>query len=213
MLVSTGAAEVVLFLLAMPLGLPMPLLPVQLLWLNLVTNGIQDVALAAEKAEGDELSYPPRRPSEPIFDRVMLRRIWHSVLVMGLGGFATFYWLLELGYAEDQARNLLLLLFVLFENFQTFNSRSEHRSVFRQRLLSNPLLVLGVIGAQALHVAAMYIPGLSDTLRLSPVSLAEWAVLCLAASTLLVVMELEKWWDQRDASPLRYGRRGRPEPV
>ena len=58
MLVSTGAAEVVLFLLAIPLGLPMPLLPVQLLWLNLVTNGIQDVALAAEKAEGDELSYP-----------------------------------------------------------------------------------------------------------------------------------------------------------
>ena len=213
MLVSTGAAEVVLFLLAMPLGQPMPLLPVQLLWLNLVTNGIQDVALAAEKAEGDELSYPPRRPSEPIFDRVMLRRIWHSVLVMGLGGFATFYWLLELGYAEDQARNLLLLLFVLFENFQTFNSRSEHRSVFRQRLLSNPLLVLGVIGAQALHVAAMYIPGLSDTLHLSPVSLAEWAVLCLAASTLLVVMELEKWWDQRDASPLGYGRRGRPDLV
>ena len=62
MSVSTGAAEVVLFLLAIPMGLPMPLLPVQLLWLNLVTNGIQDVALAAEKAEGDELSYPPRRP-------------------------------------------------------------------------------------------------------------------------------------------------------
>ena len=56
MLVSTGAAEMVLFLLAIPLGLPMPLLPVQLLWLNLVTNGIQDVALAGERAEGDELS-------------------------------------------------------------------------------------------------------------------------------------------------------------
>ena len=75
MLVSTGAAEVTLFLLAIPLGLPMPMLPVQLLWLNLVTNGIQDVALAAEKAEGDELTYPPRKPKEPIFDRVMIRRI------------------------------------------------------------------------------------------------------------------------------------------
>ena len=70
---STGAAEVTLFLLAIPLGLPMPMLPVQLLWLNLVTNGIQDVALAAEKAEGDELTYPPRKPKEPIFDRVMIR--------------------------------------------------------------------------------------------------------------------------------------------
>ncbi|TIX68918.1 MAG: HAD family hydrolase, partial [Mesorhizobium sp.] len=74
MLVSTGAAEVVLFLLAMPMGLPMPLLAVQLLWLNLVTNGIQDVALAAEAAEGDELRYAPRRPNEPILDRLMIRR-------------------------------------------------------------------------------------------------------------------------------------------
>jgi Ca2+-transporting ATPase len=197
MSVSTGAAEVVLFLLALPMGLAMPLLPVQLLWLNLVTNGIQDVALAAERAEGDELTFPPRRPKEPIFDRVMIRRIWHSTLVMGVGGFAMFYWLIEHGYGEDQARNLLLLLFVLFENFQTFNSRSEHHSAFRLRFLANPLLVLGVIGAQALHVAAMHMPGLSDTLRVGPVSLAEWGVLFLIASTLLVVMEFEKWWDQR----------------
>jgi len=197
MLVSTGAAEVVLFLLAFPLGLPMPLLPVQLLWLNLVTNGIQDVALAAEKAEGDELSYPPRNPKESIFDRVMVRRIWHSTLVMGFGGFAVFWWLLELGYAETEARNLLLLLFVLFENFQTFNSRSEHHSVFRQRPFSNPLLILGVIVAQALHIGAMYIPGLKGVLQVTPVSLKEWILLLLVASVLLAVMEFEKMWDAR----------------
>ncbi|TIX03315.1 MAG: HAD family hydrolase, partial [Mesorhizobium sp.] len=200
MLVSTGAAEVVLFLLAMPMGLPMPLLAVQLLWLNLVTNGIQDVALAAEAAEGDELRYAPRRPNEPILDRLMIRRIWHSVLVMGVGGFAVFYWLLQQGYPEEQARNLLLLLFVLFENFQTFNSRSEHLSVFRQRLFANPLLVLGVLGAQALHIGAMYIPGLSDTLQITPVSLREWGMLLLLAATLLVGMEFEKWRDQHRAA-------------
>jgi Ca2+-transporting ATPase len=199
MLVSTGAAEVALFLLAIPLGLPMPLLPVQLLWLNLVTNGIQDVALAAEKAEGDELSYPPRPPKEPVFDRVMIRRIWHSTVVMGGGGFTVFYLLLQQGYAVDQARNLLLLLFVLFENFQTFNSRSEHNSVFSQSLLANPLLVLGVICAQALHIAAMHVPGLSGILGLTPVSFAEWSILLLAASTLLIAMEFEKWWDKRRA--------------
>jgi magnesium-transporting ATPase (P-type) len=101
----------------------MPLLPVQLLWLNLVTNGIQDIALAGESPEGDELSRAPRRPSEPIFDRLMIRRIWQSSLVMGAGGFAMFYVLLEQGYGESEARNLLLLLFVLFENFQTLASR------------------------------------------------------------------------------------------
>ncbi|KXF75958.1 HAD family hydrolase [Paramesorhizobium deserti] len=197
MLVSTGAAEVVLFLLAFPLGLPMPLLPVQLLWLNLVTNGIQDVALAAEKAEGDELTYPPRDPKEPIFDRVMIRRLWHSTLVIGLGGFAVFWWLLQHGYEETEARNLLLLLFVLFENFQTFNSRSEHHSVFHQSLFANPLLVLGVLVAQGLHIGAMYTPGLREVLQIGPVSFADWGILLLIASTVLVVMELEKRWDGR----------------
>ncbi len=88
MLISTGAAEVGLFLLAMLAGLPMPLTAVQLLWLNLVTNGIQDVALAFEGPEGDELTRPPRRPAEPIFDSVMLQRIIHSTAVMAGGGFA-----------------------------------------------------------------------------------------------------------------------------
>jgi Ca2+-transporting ATPase len=197
MLVSTGAAEVALFLLAIPLGLPMPLLPVQLLWLNLVTNGIQDVALAAEKAEGDELLYPPRRPTEPIFDRVMIRRILHSAAFMGVGGFAVFYWLLAQGYDEVYARDMLLLLFVLFENVQTFNSRSEHHSMFRQKFASNPLLVVSVIGAQAVHIAAMHVPGLSDTLQIAPVAAGEWVLLLLIASLLAVVMEFEKWWDER----------------
>lgn len=197
MLTSTGAAEVVLFLLAMLLGTPMPLFAVQLLWLNLVTNGIQDVALACEKAEGDELRYPPRKPKEPIFDRIMLRRILHSTAVMGVGGFTLFWWLLNQGYQEDAARNLLLLLFVLFENFQIFNSRSEHHSIFRQRFFANPFLIISVIAAQGLHIAAMHMPGISDALRISPVAPMEWLWLLFAASLLLVVMELEKWWDQR----------------
>ncbi|APH74010.1 cation-translocating P-type ATPase [Aquibium oceanicum] len=197
MLVSTGAAEVVLFLLAIPIGMPMPLTAVQLLWLNLVTQGIQDVALATEGAEGDELSYSARDPREPIFDRVMLRRILHSTAVMGLGGFGVFWWLLENGYSEFEARNLLLLLFVLFANVQTFNSRSERHSVFGQSLMANPFLVVGVAGAQLLHIAAMHVPVLSDTLGIAPVTPLQWGVLLSIAASLVVVMELEKWWDRR----------------
>ncbi|WP_142592974.1 cation-translocating P-type ATPase [Pseudorhizobium endolithicum] len=193
MLVTTGIAEVLLFILAIPLGLPMPLLPVQLLWLNLVTNGIQDVALAGEKSEGDELRRPPRKPREPIFDRIMIRRIVVTVAVMGLGGFALFYWLLAQGYEVGQARNLLLLLFVMFENVQTFTSRSERRSIFSIPFFGNPLLLITVIAAQGLHIAAMYIPWLRDTLELSPISMAEWAVMLIAATSILIVTELDKW--------------------
>ncbi|MBP1846662.1 magnesium-transporting ATPase (P-type) [Rhizobium petrolearium] len=199
MLVATGAAEMLVFLLAIPLGLPMPLLPVQLLWLNLVTNGIQDVALAGEKPEGDELKRPPRRPKEPIFDRMMIRRIILSTLVIGIGGFAVFYWLLQQGYEVSQARNMLLLLFVMFENVQTFTCRSERRSVFSLSFFGNPLLILTVIMAQVLHISAMYIPWFRDTLDLAPISLAEWAVMLLAASSILVVTELDKWRCRKNA--------------
>ena len=202
MSVSTGAAEVLLFLLAIPLGLPMPLLPVQLLWLNLVTNGIQDVVLAAERAEGDELDYPPRRPKEPMFDRRMITRIVVATLVMGFGSFAVFYYLLAQGYEETTARNLVLLLFVLFENFQTLNSRSERHSVLH-RFWSNPLLLIGIGVAQGVHIAAMYTPGLREILDLKPVALTDWAVLLALASTVIITSELDKLLLRRSADRQR----------
>jgi P-type Ca2+ transporter type 2C len=194
MLVSMGAAELTLFLLAIPLGLPAPLTAVQLLWLNLVTNGVQDVALAAEKPEGDELSRPPRRPREPIFDPLMIRRIVLSMVTVGGGGFAVFYWLLASGYSQDDARNLLLLLMVLVENFQTLNSRSERQSVFRQRFASNPFLIVSIAVALGLQVTAMFVPVLRDTLGTGPLGVLDWAVFVLFAGSILVVIEADKWW-------------------
>jgi magnesium-transporting ATPase (P-type) len=90
LLISTGAAEMTLVMLSLLFGMPLPLLPIQLLWLNLVTNGIQDVALAFEPAEGHELQHPPRAPGEPIFNRLMLERVIVNALVMGCLAFAVF---------------------------------------------------------------------------------------------------------------------------
>ncbi|MNS98807.1 putative cation-transporting ATPase F [compost metagenome] len=91
----------------------------------------------------------------------------------------------------------MLLLFVLFENLQTFSSRSERHSVFRQGVFANPMLVVSVLAAQLLHIAAMYIPGLSDTLGLTPVSATTWAGLLSLALTLTIAVELDKWWSRR----------------
>ncbi|HSH69571.1 MAG TPA: cation transporting ATPase C-terminal domain-containing protein, partial [Deferrisomatales bacterium] len=192
LLISTGAAELVLFTLALLGGLPLPLLAVQLLWLNLVTNGIQDVALAFEPGEGDELRRPPRPPREPIFNRLMLERVVLSALAMGGAAFAVWAWMLQSGWQEDSARNALLLLMVLFENVQAFNSRSETLSVFRHNPLRNRLLLFGTLAAQLVHIGALYTPGLSKVLGLFPVSLALWANLLVMALVLLLVMELHK---------------------
>ena len=194
LLVSTGAAELVLFTLALLWGLPLPLIAVQLLWLNLVTNGIQDVALAFEPAEGHELSRPPRSPKEAIFNRLMIERVVVSALVIGLVAFLLFQWLLARGFSLDEARNGTLLLMVLFENVHVFNSRSETFSAFRHNLLRNKILLIGTVTAQLVHIAAMYTPWIKDVLLIQPVSLEHWLELLGLALTVLVAMELHKWW-------------------
>jgi Ca2+-transporting ATPase len=192
LLISTGAAELVLFTLALLTGLPLPLLAVQLLWLNLVTNGIQDVALAFEPGEGEELRCPPRPPRESIFNRLMIERVVLSALVIGGVAFLLFQWLLERGFSLDEARNGTLMLMVLFENIHVFNSRSESLSIFRHNPMRNPLLLFGTLAAQLIHIGAMYTPWISDVLDIQPISPQHWLELLGLALIVLVVMELHK---------------------
>ena len=189
-LISTGAAEVVLFVLTTTFGLPLPLTPVQLLWLNLVTNSVQSVGLALEPGEGDEMRRPPRPPQESLFNPVMLRRVLISGLVMGGLAFTCFYWLLLHGWAVEEARNIVLLLMVLFENVQVFNSRSEQRSIFLQPFFSNPVLLVGTLAAQLVHIFCLYSPIMQEVLGVSPVSATQWTALLSIALLQVVAMEL-----------------------
>jgi magnesium-transporting ATPase (P-type) len=193
LLISTGAAEVFLVGLAVAVGLPLPLLPVQLLWLNLVTNGIQDVALAFEASEGDVLRRKPRRPKEPIFDRLMIERTVIAAAVMGLVGFAAFWAFLEAGWSEAAARNGLLLLMVLFENIHIGNCRSEIKSALRLSPFRSPILLGGAVVAFLVHVGAMHLPQAQVVLQTEPVSLGTWLMLGLMALTVFVAIEAHKW--------------------
>lgn len=192
LLISTGAAEVVLFLLSMVSGLPVPLTAVQLLWLNLATNGGQDVALAFEKREPGLLQRPPRRPDEAILDRLMVREVAVSGAYMGFAGYLFFAWSLAQGYGEFESRNMLLFLLVLFENVHVLNCRSETRSAFRIALGSNRPLIAAVISAQALHIGVAFVPGLSDILQVEPISVSMWLLMLPIAASVLIVMEIEK---------------------
>jgi magnesium-transporting ATPase (P-type) len=204
LLIAAGIGEVLTVGLAVVAGLPLPLLPVQLLWLNLVTNGIQDVALAFERGHGDELSAPPRRPGEPVIDRLMVERGVLAGLWMAIVGFGAFAALMEYRVPVEQARNVLLVLMVLMQNVDALNARSETRSIFRMPLRNNPLLLVGVLTALLLHVAAMYTPVMQHVLKVAPLLGQEWTVLTLGALTLLLVMEIHKatWnWRRRRVRP------------
>jgi magnesium-transporting ATPase (P-type) len=192
LLVSTGAAEVILLFLALAAGLPVPLVAVQLLWLNLVTNGIQDVALAFEGGEPGTMRRPPRDPAEGVFNRRMIAQVAASGAIMG--GLALGYWahLLAGGVAVDVARNRLLLLFVLMLNVHVFTCRSEYASAFAVPLARNRLLALGVPIALALHVLAMHAPVLQPLLGVQPLAPGEWVLPVALALALLAAMELYK---------------------
>ena len=193
-LISTSAAEVLVFLGALLLNLPIPLFATQLLWLNFATSIIQDVALAFDAPEGDELKRPPRDPRESLFDRLMITRIALIAGVMGGVSLAEFYWMLNVGgYSGPDARNIVLFQFILFENVIALNSTSETLSLFGRHLLNNPLLIYGVLAAQAMHIAALYTPGLSTVLHIHPISLKEWSILLALALLPMLAIEAEKW--------------------
>lgn len=197
LLISMGAAELLMVLLAVISGLPVPLLPVQLLWLNLVTNGIQGVALVFEPGEGDSLRRKPRPPGEPIFNRLMIERLLVAVVVVGGGGFLVYDLCLRFGFAIEDARNVLLLAMVLFENFHVGNCRSETRSAFALSPLRSPVLFFGTLGAFLIHVAAMYVPFLQDLLITKPVDLWLWGVAIAISVTIVPAIDLHKWWWSR----------------
>jgi len=192
LLVSTGFAEIVLIILSMLFFVPIPLLPVQLLWLNLVTNGIQDIALGLEKAEVGILKQKPRDPKEPIFNKLMISRIVIGGLYMGISAFIVFYTLLQYGFTEEMARNITLLMMVLFENVHVFNSRTETNSIFKINHMKNKFLWISVIAAQMIHITAMYNPFMQSVLSVQPVDLKVWGMLLVIALVLIAVMELEK---------------------
>jgi Ca2+-transporting ATPase len=191
-LISSGAAEVAAILTALVLGWPLPFLPAQILWLNLVTNGLQDVALAFEPGEPDVLKRPPRPKREGIVSRVG----WEQTAVAGLVMAAGTLWLFgrELGATGDltRAQTVAVTTMVLFQVFHVGNARSERRSLFRLSPWSNPFLFVATAAALLVHGTALYLPPTQFVLRVQALDFATWARMAVVAAAILAVMELHK---------------------
>ncbi len=199
LLVSCGFGELLLFTASILAGLPIPLVAVQLLWLNMATNGVQDVALAFEKGEPGVMNRKPRPPSQGIFDH---RMIWQTAVfstAMAAITFGTWLWLMSpsggnMNNAEElpQARNLILLLMVLIENVQAFSVRSERISAFKVPLRNNWFLIGGILGAQLLQLACMNIPFTQKVMHMNAISPLQWLKMFGLSLGVLVVMEVFK---------------------
>ena len=192
-LITTSIAEIAMFLGAVATGLPMPLTAVQLLWLNLVTNGAQDVMLGFGRGEGDELTRPPRRPTTPLLDRSAFALMIPPALTMTVLALFLAFRMQEQGLPLADIQNGVLLMVVLFQNVYVLCMRSERRPLFREPLFSNPWLLLGVATALGLQLTAMFWSPLSNLLGTAPVS-RDTLLFCLTATAAtLIVTEITKW--------------------
>ena len=191
-LVSTGAAEVAAILTSLLVEWPLPLLPAQILWLNLVTNGLQDVALAFEPGEPGVLARPPRLRAEGIVSRLLWARTVVTGLVMAAGMLLMFWWELEASGHLARAQTVALTTMVLFQMFHVGNCRSERQSVLARSPWSNPFLFTATAAALLVHVAALYLAPTQSLLRVEPLDLATWVRMALVASTILVAVEVDK---------------------
>jgi Ca2+-transporting ATPase len=196
-LIPTGVADIFSIVAAVALGLPLPFLPAQILWINLVTNGMQDVALAFEPAEKEVLNRPPRPRDEGIFSRLLVQRTILVGVVITSGVLYTFTWALQAGMSLERARTIAVTTMVFFQFFQAWNSRSERESVFRMNPVSNPILFYSMIAAFFAQVAVLYAPPLQWIFRTGPLYWSEWLQILAVSSTVLIAIELDKWLRRR----------------
>ena len=192
-LISCGLAEVLFFCLSIIFNMPMPLVAIQLLWLNVVTDGIQDFALSFEKAEKDIMKEKPRNPKEPLFNKSLFEEILVSGITIGIIIFIVWYYLINVMNMDvNVARGYVMALMVFIQNVHVFNCRSEKKSAFSVSLKSNKLIVGGVFASIFLQVIVMEVPFMSKFLQTVSIPLIDLAYLFFIALTVLLIMELYK---------------------
>ncbi len=194
---ATNSGEIWVMLFASLLAMPLPLLPLQILWINLVTDGLPSLALAVEPAEWDTMRRPPRPPHEPLLAGGLGRHILWVGVVLALVSLSPGYLLWQQG--SESWRTMIFTTLSLAQMGHVLAVRSERASLFELGLRSNPALLGAVALTGALQLAVVYLPVLQDVFDTVALSLAELVGCLLVSSVMLWGVELEKWVRRRSA--------------
>lgn len=196
-LIPTGIATIISIIATLIFGVPMPYLPTQLLWINIVTNGLQDVALVFEPGEKGIINRPPRDPKEGILSRLLIERIFLVALIISGGVVYNFISALNEGVSLEKARSVAMTTMVFFQFFQAWNSRSELQSIFRINPFSNPFLFYSMMAAFFAQLAVLYVPALQWVFRAVPLAAKEWVSIGAITITIVIAVEIDKWIRRR----------------
>jgi Ca2+-transporting ATPase len=195
---ASNVGEIWVMLLAPLLGMPLPLLPLQILWINLVTDGLPGLALTVEPAERNTMRRPPYPPHEGIFGRGLGRDIVWVGLLLGLVSLGVGFWVWRAGNPAWQT--MVFTTLTLSQMGNVLAVRSERDSLFRIGLRSNPALLGTVLLTIALQLAVVYVPFLQEIFNTQALSLAELAISLVISTVVFWAMEMAKWLMRRRQS-------------
>ena len=190
-LFSTSLGEVLVIGGALFLGYPLPLLPAQIIWLNFVTDGFLDVALAMEPREKKLLSEKFRKSNRYLIDFLMAQRMLLMALPMMIGTLFIFKGLFQTDLVKAQTMSLVVL--AVFQWFNAWNCRSEDQSIFKANPFSNKFLVMATAIVATLQLLAVYAPLMQKILRTSPLNGYDWLLAGAVAFSIIIVEETRKF--------------------
>lgn len=188
---TSNSGEIWTIFLAPLLGMPIPLLPIHILWINLVTDGLPGVALAMEPEEKGVMNRPPRPPNESIFAHGMWQHMLWVGLLMGALSLLTQAWAIKDGNAHWQT--MVFTVLTLSQLGHVLAIRSETESLFAQGIFSNRPLIVAVLFTVALQMAVIYVPWMNVIFKTQPLSVEELAFCMVVASVVFFAVEVEKW--------------------
>jgi len=174
-------------------GTTLPILPLQVLWVNMTTGGVLGLLLALEPKEQGIMDRPPRAPDAPILTGRMLAQVAFAGLIILVAAFGLFHWELARGAGLEAARTVTLNTVAVIQAFYLLNCRSLNRSVFSVGLFRNGWLWLGILGTLLLQVALTHTPFLNTVFRTVPIGWDEWLRILGAGSVAVVLVETQKW--------------------
>ncbi len=195
-LLSSNIGEIGLMMGASVLGMPLPLTAVQILWVNLATDGLPALALAVDPPEDDLMKRQPRDGKAGIFTRpvvtlMLVGGLWSTIVNVGL-----FFWSTHSGRGLPEAMSMTFVSLVLIQFFKAYNYRSDRRSVLHKPF-ANKWLNLAVFWELVLLLLILYVPFLQNLFDTFALSGLDWLIVGVASFTVVPVLELAKWLERR----------------
>ncbi len=190
---TTTVAAVLTITASTLLGWPLPLNPIQILWVNVIMDGPPAQSLSVEPTDKDVMKRPPRDPKETILSRWIINTVVMTAVLMTIGTLVLYRLALDSGVSEDRARTIAFTVFVMFQMFNSLNCRSKDKSFFKLGVFTNRYLVAAVVFATLTQAGILYIPIAANIFGTVPLSLNEWMIILGVSSSVFIFEELRLW--------------------